>query len=243
MQSDRLYRRIVEQIEDALLRGELRPGQRLPSERELVAQFGASRSTIREALRVLENDGVVRSRPGDKQGPELLPFSTAALARQMTRLVRFEQITIAELISSRMIFDSAAARLAAVLHTADELAEMEAAVASMNAAMPDDLDAFGQADLAFHEAVARASRNTFVQVSDAVVHDVVLSLITDDIDQAQNQVSFMARSAEFHGRILAAIRERDGITAARLSRQLLFDFYANHVSAEQRVLLAALVDE
>ena len=65
----RLYQRIVEQIEDAIARGELKPGQRLPSERELVVQFGASRSTVREALRVLESNGVVRSRPGDPTAP------------------------------------------------------------------------------------------------------------------------------------------------------------------------------
>jgi len=69
VQPVRLYQRIVEQIEDALARGELKPGQRLPSERELVVQFGASRSTVREALRVLESNGVVRSRPGDPDGP------------------------------------------------------------------------------------------------------------------------------------------------------------------------------
>ncbi|MGI8717025.1 MAG: FadR/GntR family transcriptional regulator, partial [Lapillicoccus sp.] len=71
--SVRLSQGIVEQVEQALASGELRPGQRLPSERELVVQFGASRSTVREALRVLESTGVVRSRPGDPHGPEVLP--------------------------------------------------------------------------------------------------------------------------------------------------------------------------
>ena len=78
VQPVRAYQRIVEQVEDALVRGELAPGQRLPSERELVTQFAVSRSTVREALRVLESNGVVRSRPGDPNGPEILPFSSTA---------------------------------------------------------------------------------------------------------------------------------------------------------------------
>ena len=79
VQTVRAYQRIVEQVEEALARGDLAPGQRLPSERELVAQFAVSRSTVREALRVLESNGVVRSRPGDPNGPEILPFSHSAL--------------------------------------------------------------------------------------------------------------------------------------------------------------------
>ena len=95
VQPVRAYERIVEQVEDALASGELRPGQRLPSERELVGQFEVSRSTVREALRVLESNGVVRSRPGDPNGPEVLPFSSGALRKQMVRLARVEEVGLA----------------------------------------------------------------------------------------------------------------------------------------------------
>ena len=108
----RLYQRIVEQIERAIAQGDLKPGERLPSERELVAQFGASRPTVREALRVLESSGVVRSRPGDPHGPEILPFSPTGLAKQMTRLVEVDEMSMAELISFRMILDGSANMLA-----------------------------------------------------------------------------------------------------------------------------------
>src|SRR5215217_6842131 len=128
VQTVRAYQRIVEQIEDALARGDLAPGQRLPSERELVAQFEVSRSTVREALRVLESNGVVRSRPGDPNGPEILPFSQSALRKQMVRLARVDELTLSELIGFRMILDGAAIQLAARLRTAEHLAEMEQAL-------------------------------------------------------------------------------------------------------------------
>ena len=63
-----------------------------------MTQFGASRPTVREALRVLESNGIVRSRPGDPHGPEILPFSPHGLAKQMTRLTRVDQMSIADLV-------------------------------------------------------------------------------------------------------------------------------------------------
>jgi GntR family transcriptional repressor for pyruvate dehydrogenase complex len=155
----RAYERIVEQVEDALASGDLVPGQRLPSERELVAQFAVSRSTVREALRVLESNGVVRSRPGDPHGPEILPFSQSALRKQMVRLARVDELTLSELIGFRMIMDGAAIQVASRLRTPEELDELEETLVAMRAAIDVDFDAFSQADLAFHELIARISRN------------------------------------------------------------------------------------
>src|SRR6185437_9670559 len=169
VQPVRAYQRIVEQVEDALARGDLRPGQRLPSERELVSQFQVSRSTVREALRVLESNGIVRSRPGDPNGPEILPFSSGALRKQMVRLARVDEVGLAELVSFRMILDGSANMLAARLHTPDQLAEMEATIDAMEAAVDAGYEEFSKADLAFHEAVGRASRNTLIQLCNEVV--------------------------------------------------------------------------
>src|SRR3954447_2216072 len=160
VQPVRAYQRIVEQVEDALARGELSPGQRLPSERELVVQFAVSRSTVREALRVLESNGVVRSRPGDPNGPEILPFSPVALQKQLTRMLRTEGLNSASLISFRMILDGCGSQLAAQLRTEAEVQEMERCLDNMAGAIDGDFEAFSEADIAFHDAVASASRNT-----------------------------------------------------------------------------------
>ena len=73
------YERIVAQIEEAVYSGRLKPGERLPGERELMTQFGVGRSTVREALRVLQAAELIRSRPGDPRGPEVLAASPGAL--------------------------------------------------------------------------------------------------------------------------------------------------------------------
>ena len=238
----RLYERIVEQVEAAVASGELAPGQRLPSERELVTQFGTSRATVREALRVLESNGVVRSRPGDPNGPEILPFSTRGLSKQLRRLARAEELTLAQLLVSRMMLDATANRLAAVLRTDDQLADMEAAIDRMRGTLALGYDAFSEADLAFHEAVAVASGNTMIQVSNEVVRDTVLSVISDKIAHARNSKALMRRSLEHHEQVLEAIRSGDGPAAARASVQSLYDYYAGYVPASERHALRALLD-
>jgi DNA-binding FadR family transcriptional regulator len=237
----RLYERIVEQIESALVKGELKPGQRLPSERELVAQFGASRSTVREALRVLESKGVVRSRPGDPNGPELLPFSPNELTREMTRLAQVEHLSLAELISFRMILDGSANLLAARLRSAEELAAIEETITVMGTAIEESYERFSEADVAFHDAVAQASRNGLIQVCNQVVRGVVLSLISDKIQRSPSSKMLMRRSLRHHEEVLEAIRAGDGPAAAAISRRNLYDYYAGYVPEEDRASLQALL--
>jgi DNA-binding FadR family transcriptional regulator len=237
----RLYERIVEQIEDALARGELRPGQRLPSERELVVQFGTSRATVREALRVLESNGVVRSRPGDPQGPEVLPYTTGGLEKQMRRLARTDQLTLSQLLVSRMMLDSTANRLAATLRSPEQLTQMESAIEGMRAAIDEGYTAFSEADFAFHEAIAEASGNMLIQVGNSVVRDTVLSLISDKIAHARQAKALMRTSLGHHEQVLAAIRAGDATAAANASLNSLYDYYASYVPRRERQALAALL--
>ncbi|MFG2658577.1 FadR/GntR family transcriptional regulator [Streptomyces sp. NPDC048425] len=239
----RLYQRIVEQIEQAITRGDLKPGQRLPSERELVTQFGASRPTVREALRVLESNGLVRSRPGDPNGPEILPFSPAGLTKEMTRLVQFDNVSMAELISFRMMLDGSASQLAARLRSDEELSAMERTLAVMSDAIEEGYEEFSKADVAFHEAVAVASRNSLIEVCNQVVRGAVLSLISDKVAHASNSKALMRESLHHHQEVLEAIRVRDGLAAARLSRRSLHDYYAGYVPEDEQGLLIALVDD
>lgn len=239
----RLYQRIVEQIEDAVADGSLKPGERLPSERELVAQFGASRPTVREALRVLESNGVVRSRPGDPQGPEVLSFTPEALAKQMTRLTRVDHMSMTDLLSFRMILDGSANMLAARLRTRTQLKEIEATIGAMEAAIGEGYDAFSEADVAFHDAIARASRSALIQVCNDVVRGVVLSLISDKVAHAGDAPRLMRESLRHHQEVLKAIRAGDGPAAARISRRNMYDYYAGYVPAKERARLRALLED
>ncbi|MEV0163213.1 DNA-binding FadR family transcriptional regulator [Nonomuraea fuscirosea] len=244
----RAYERVVEQVEEAIESGALTPGGRLPSERELMVQFSVSRSTVREALRVLQARGLVRSRPGDPNGAEVLPFTPAALHKSMTTLARVEELSLAELVQFRMVLDSAAILLAARLRTEEQLAEMYAAVAAMRAALDageagdEGADSFGAADLAFHDAVARASGNKLIEICTDVVRSIVLKLIAGRITDEPDRGALMRRSIRNHEDVVAAMRAGDGPLAARLSRKAMYDYYAGYVPERERGALRALLE-
>ncbi|MQA08797.1 MAG: FCD domain-containing protein [Pseudonocardiaceae bacterium] len=239
------YQRIVEQIEHAVLAGELTPGQRLPSERDLMSQFEVSRSTVREALRVLQSSEVIRSRPGDPRGPEVLSASPAALHRSMHRLARAGQLGFGELLQFRMLLEGSAYLLAARLRTDEQLAEMTSALDEMGAlaaAREPDYLAFSHADVAFHDAVARATGNPLIVVCGEVVRDVVLELIKDKLQHAPDRRAVMRTSLEHHGEVLEAVRAGDGERASRLARRALYDYYAGYLPEDQRTPLLPLLD-
>ncbi|MEV0143432.1 MULTISPECIES: FadR/GntR family transcriptional regulator [unclassified Nonomuraea] len=242
----RAYERIVEQVEQAIESGALCPGQRLPSERDLMGQFAVSRSTVREALRVLQARGLVRSRPGDPHGAEVLPFSPDALQKSMATLARVEGLSLGELVQFRMLLDGSANLLAARLRTDEQLAEMEAAIERMRATLQEGPaeghGAFSAADVAFHDAVARASGNKLIQICVEVVRSIVVGLVADRLAAEPDREALMRRSIRHHEEVLAAVRAGDGPLAARLARQTMYDYYAGHVPAAERPALRALLE-
>ncbi|GAA1905152.1 FadR/GntR family transcriptional regulator [Lapillicoccus jejuensis] len=248
VRSVRLYERIVEQIEQAIDEGRLRPGERLPSERELVTQLGASRATVREALRVLQSAGVLESRPGDPLGPRVVTPGPAHLRKQLSRLAGAGAMSLAEVLAARMVLDGAACRLAARLRTAEQLAAIEDAVADMERRVEQGHAAFSEADVRFHDAVAAASGNLLVQVGTAAVREVVLRLVRERIDEAGGHSptrarALMRRSLAHHREVLDAIRAGDGERAARDATRSLYAYYGGHLDAAGRRSVRALLDE
>ncbi|WP_340686038.1 FadR/GntR family transcriptional regulator [Amycolatopsis coloradensis] len=237
----RAYQRVVEQIEEAVFSGRMKPGDRLPSERELMVQFDVGRSTVREALRVLQAAEMIRSRPGDPRGPEVLAASPAALHRSMHRLARADHIGLSELLQFRMVLDGSAHLLAAQLRTEDHLAELDAALEAMREGVSKGFAEFSHADVAFHEAIARATGNPLLVISGEVVRGVVLELIEDKLEHADDRTALMRNWLAHHEEVLGAIRDSDGERASRLAKQALYDNYAEYVPEEQRRLLRPLL--
>jgi DNA-binding FadR family transcriptional regulator len=239
----RAYEAIVEQVEETLVRGDLRPGDRLPSERDLMSQFSVSRSTVREALRVLESADLIRSRPGDPRGSEVLPFSTKNLRKSLERLARMDGLSMGELIQFRMILEGSANRLAARLRTDEQVEAIEAALERMREAIDEGYEAFSAADVHFHDVVARASGNDLIQACSEVVRGVVLALIEDKLQRAPDSVALMRKSVAHHAEVFEAVRNADLVQADRLARCNLYEYYASYVDEESKPMLEALLDE
>jgi DNA-binding FadR family transcriptional regulator len=238
----RAYELIVEQIETAIFDGTLAPGDRLPSERALMTQFSVSRSTIREALRVLQSDGRVQSRPGDPNGPVVLPFSTAALHKSMSGLVRADTVGLAELLQFRIMTEGSANQLAARFRTDTQLAAMEAAMDRMRGSVGKGQESFAHADMAFHDLIAEAAGNKLLQVANEVVRTVVLQLIERKITQAEDRPAQMLDSCRRHALVLAAVRQQDPVLACTLARRHIFEYYAPYLDEAELPRLLILMD-
>ncbi|GEB47701.1 FadR/GntR family transcriptional regulator [Streptomyces cacaoi] len=265
----RAYQRVAEQIEERILSGELPAGSRLPAERELVRQFDVGRSTIREALRVLQSSGLVRSRPGDPLGAEVLGVSPDNLSQALGRLTRSHLSGPAELVQFRMLLDAESYRLAARLHTEEDLARMTALADRMagcadgephGGAQGDargsgsgdrhggtrgDAHAFSRADAEFHRVVAEASGNALLALCARAVHDAVVEVIEGKLAharQAGDGADWMRRSVAHHREILAALAAGDGARAAALGRAALYESYAPQLPERDRARLRAALD-
>lgn len=202
----KVYEQIAEQLLGQIASGQLRPGNPLPPERELTEAFGVGRSSIREALRMLESRGVIASASGGA-------FVVAEAANPLESSLRLlftldEQTGIADLFELRRILDCEAAALAADRRTEAHLAEMDAAGADMAASLATSgrSDDFIDADLRFHLAVAEATGNRLLLHSMHAVRDVVRrALLTVFVIPGSPE-----RAVVEHRAIQAAIAARDG---------------------------------
>jgi GntR family transcriptional repressor for pyruvate dehydrogenase complex len=201
---------VVAFVRALIERGRLRPGDRLPAERELATQIGVSRPSVRAGLHALAAMGVVRSRHGSgtyiPDGPPLLgsePLSFLAALHGFTR---------EEMYEARRILEVEAAGLAAHRASSDHLATLADEVAGLFANR-DNPNAFLVHDINFHRAVADAAGNPIVG---ALVH-MVSALYYERRREtaARASDSDLRDAAEAHRRIYQSIRARDGEAARR----------------------------
>ena len=147
---------IYEQIKALILSGELRPGDRLPSERSLMDTLQRSRPTIREALRMLEHAGLIRTVPGATGAVVRVP-DTDEVEESLTVMLRANRVTVAELAEYRMINDTALSRWAAGRRTGKDLERLEAVLEEAEGALrAGNYAVFIGLDTAFHQALAEA---------------------------------------------------------------------------------------
>lgn len=239
----RAYQQIVDAVERELASGALRPGDRLPSEREMVARYGVSRPTVREALRVLEHSGLVKSRHGDRSGPLLLDPAGGPLSDTLERIARLHGCTAGELVGYRMMLESTANQLAACLRTDEQLAAMRESLAAMRAAIERGPEEFGAADFDFHEVVTDASRNTLIQYSLRAARQAALVQIEDKIVRARDERAQMRESLRHHEMVFEAIEAGDGERAGRLARHSIFGYYRDYLDETERTALAGLCSD
>ena len=148
---------IYEQIREQITRRELKPGDRLPGEREMMQQFQRSRPTVREALRMLERNGYIRTIPGSG-GSVIQEMDESNFEQIMEEAVQGSFISLPEIAEYRAVCETAVAGWAAERRTKTDLKDLKDVLDQMNEIHHDDA-AFIRLDPLFHKLVARAARN------------------------------------------------------------------------------------
>ncbi|MHC1781867.1 MAG: FadR/GntR family transcriptional regulator [Anaerolineaceae bacterium] len=217
----RIFEQAVEQIQDLISAGELTGGQRLPPEQELSRQLGVSRSSVREALRVLESEGTVEIRRGS--GTFIATRPTQGNRRgELKHFLEVREETLEQVLEVRESIESLAASLVASNASPEALAGIRAIVEEQTALLEKwleaeddlDIDALARLDGLFHMAVSNASGND-------IVHEIVNHLIPA-FNESNKAVLYLGKRAKKmeheHHDILAALESRDASAAEAAMR-------------------------
>jgi len=204
---------VVAHVRSLIERGALRPGDRLPAERDLAAQIGVSRPTVRSGLHALAAMGVVRARHGSGT---FIPDGPPSLAPEpLSFLAALHGFSRDEMYEARRVLEVGAAGLAAERATPEQLATMADEVASLFALM-NEPQAFLVHDVDFHRTVAASSGNPILAALIEMVSALYYERRRQTAERAANRD--LRAAAEAHRRIYQAIRTRD-IEGARREPQ------------------------
>jgi GntR family transcriptional repressor for pyruvate dehydrogenase complex len=203
IQSSRLYEQIVQQIEESVISGALKDGDKLPAERELAHEFGVSRTAVREAIKALQEKGLVEALPG--RGTFITQNTSNPVRQSLDRILKGEQINrIAWLVEFREILEPEIAALAAARANEENIATLREAYLAMEGAK-QDADAFIEADLDFHLELAEAAGNPLI----LSLIDSVVGLLRDQRTHTFYVTNGPARGQLHHKRILNAVERHD----------------------------------
>jgi GntR family transcriptional regulator, transcriptional repressor for pyruvate dehydrogenase complex len=215
IRKDRVHEAVARQLEQVILK-KLRPGDKLPAERELASQLGVSRSSIRDAIRRLELMGLVEARQG--AGTVVREVSAETLAAPLATVITHKRQMVSELLDFRKMLEPPLAARAAGRATTGEIAEMEDILRRQERKLQEGGLAVEE-DTEFHYRIATASGNSVV----LKVLDVVMDMLRETRSRSLQTEGRPEKSLAGHRRILAAIKRHDSKGAESAMRQHIRD--------------------
>jgi len=219
---------IAYEIRRHIERQGLLPGDRIGTEQELAAEFGVSRPTLREALRLLAGSHLIRASQGRGGGIFVAHTPGEGMGRNMSEaiatMLATESVSLHQLLQARMVLEVPLAGLAAAAAGEEAIAQLEAAIAAAEGRRPGS-EEFNLADRNFHDAIAAASGNDLLVAFTRWILDVLLPSLIVYIGPAVTAENILSQ----HRAILEAIRAGDPAGAEQAMRAHL-DHLADTVS-------------
>src|SRR5437016_1298733 len=203
VKTSRLFEQIVQQVEDSILKGQLKPGDQLPAERDLAQRFGVSRTAVREAVKTLREKGLVEAYSG--RGTFITNGTSQAMRQSLDLMFKMAHSEgYVHLAEVRAILEPEIAALAATRIEEQYLDSMREAVAVMDR-MPRDADSFIEADLDFHLSLAEAAGNPLI----LALIDSIVGLLREQRSRIFRVDGGPERGQFHHKRIMETIERRD----------------------------------
>ena len=222
----RAHEQILESLRAQIDDGSLGVGDRLPAERELAARFGVSRTSVREAIRVLEVMGIVSVRRGAEHGVTLRREPGNAFSTIVGLLVGLDHVSVHDIIEFRVIVESGAARALAANGGGEALGPLLDRME--DPALPQT--EFHVLDAAFHVALVRAAGNALLNLVEDAVDGLLRKLVLDVATLDWNWADVRPRLEREHREIQAAIAAREEDRAALLVSEHI-RFWGSRASA------------
>ena len=233
-EATRAWRTVLEKIEADLLDGRLGPGDRLPSERDLSAALGVGRSSVREALRVLEVMGLIRT--GTGSGPHAGAIITATPRGGLSAVLRLQvaahgfpldDVVATRLVLETAVVDAVAAAVAATPHAGTSRATSDARVV-LDAMERDDLTPgeFLALDAQLHLALAEASGNQVIAATMMGLRTAIESYVRAGAERIPDWDATSARLRAEHRALLDAVDAGDAALARALVHAHITGYYA-----------------
>lgn len=223
---------IASSLERRILEGSLKPGDRLPPERELAAQLGVSRPSLREAIQKLVSKGMVRSRQGG--GSFVTDRLESSFFDPWQEMIGAHPTLREDLLEFRRMLEGQAAEWAAVRATEADLVRLKQAFSTMDDAFDDDdLDRCSNSDIAFHQAIGEASHNVLIGHVSAALLRLMHDHIHINLGELKNIPTAISLLKDQHAEICTAICERKP-DLARAATEKHIDFVRQSLAESLR---------
>ncbi|MDT8380595.1 MAG: FadR/GntR family transcriptional regulator [Desulfotignum sp.] len=219
----RVFQDVVDQIQEAILTKKLAPGTRLPAERDLKEMFNTSRGTLREALRVLEQKGLIEIKLGVTGGAIVKQIDTDPLMESLALLIQSGEVSLEHLSEFRIKIEGSLVELATQRATPEDIEELERLQAIARRCFERrDWESFLKTDETMHTYIGTMTRNPVFQFIQKSIHDNIHRYYQDYLPMNRERTLENLRDFD---KIIAAMKEKDGSTASAIIKDHVQRFH------------------
>ena len=221
---EKLSNQVAEHLQHLILSKTIKPGERLPTERELGEQFQVSRTVIREAIRILEARGLLDTQTGSGTYVKAMQGEDVSNSLGMYLSLQDHVFTLDSIMEVRRVLELQVVKLASMRATNEDLDQLEETLNQM-CLSKNEIDSFSKWDLEFHLSIAQASNNELFRILIEPLGEALFELIRT----GSSTPGAIEEACEFHREILIALKNRDAVRSVELMKA--------HLDQSQRVAL------